>query len=230
MSSAETELVIFDCDGVLVDSEIIGIRIEVDLLRPAGFEISAERMTERFAGMSWKDILTIIEHESGLRLMDALLDKTEVELDERLPMEVQATRGTLEVLEGLSYPHCVCSNTKMPRLEAMLAKVGFKQFFGSNIFSAKELGEGRSKPKPDIFLYGAERMGFAPSDTVVVEDSVHGVQAAHAAGTTVIGYIGGSHTFPNHAKNLRDAGAKCVIDHMLDLPDAIRRLVEERGP
>ncbi|KSV81903.1 hypothetical protein N183_15425 [Sinorhizobium sp. Sb3] len=220
----DIKLVIFDCDGVLVDSEIIGIKIETELLRIAGYEISVERMTERFAGMNWKDILLILEHESGLKLMGALLDKTETELDARLPTEVEAIAGVRRVLEELRYQRCVCSNTKKPRLEAMLTKVGLKDFFGERIFSAKDLGEGRSKPKPDIFLFGAHRMGFDPSQTVVVEDSVHGVQAARTAGMAVIGFTGGSHTFPTHAENLRRAGASLIVSHMSDVPAAISEL------
>ncbi|PDT46671.1 HAD family hydrolase [Sinorhizobium fredii] len=218
------ELVIFDNDGVLVDSEIIGIKIETELLRAAGYEISVERLTERFSGMSWGDILVIIEKESGLSLRDALLDKTEAILDARIPKEVFAIDGTRSVLEGLHYPRCVCSNTKMPRLDAMLTKVGLKEFFAPNIFSAKDLGEGRSKPKPDIFLFGAERMGNEPSRTVVIEDTVHGVQGARTAGMQVIGFTGGSHTYPNHSGNLLEAGAMATVSHMRDLPAALAEI------
>jgi HAD superfamily hydrolase (TIGR01509 family) len=214
-------LVIFDCDGVLVDSEIISTKVETELLRSAGFEISIEHLTERFSGMSWKDILLILEHESGLSLMDALLDKTETELDTRLPEQVKAIDGVRAVLQGLQYQRCVCSNTKRPRIEAMLTKVRLKEFFGSAIFSAKDLGDGRAKPRPDVFLFGAQRMGFDPSQTVVVEDSVHGVQAAHTAGMKVIGFTGGSHTYPDHAENLRDAGALTVVSQMCDLPGTL---------
>ncbi|WP_409529890.1 hypothetical protein [Shinella sp.] len=104
--------------------------------------------------MSWKEILLVLECENGLLLLDALLDETETILDERLPREVKAIPGVRGFLEQLPFPRCVCSNTKMPRLEAMLAKVRLKEFFGENIFSAKDRGEGRSKLKPDIFLYG----------------------------------------------------------------------------
>lgn len=215
---SDIKLVIFDCDGVLVDSEILAIQIEVDLLHGAGCDISTESLTERFCGMSWKEILLTLEHENGLLLLDTLLDKTESILDERLPREVEAIPGARGVLEGLPLPRCVCSNTKMPRLEAMLASVGLKEFFGESIFSAKDLGEGRSKPKPDVFLHGADRMGFAPLETVVVEDSVHGVQAARSAGMRVIGFTGGSHTFVAHSRNLVSAGALTTISRMDDLP------------
>jgi HAD superfamily hydrolase (TIGR01509 family) len=223
----DIKFIIFDCDGVLVDSEIIGIRIEVELLHSAGCAISVEQLTERFSGMSWGDILLILEKESGLNLKDQLLSKTEAELDERIPAEVRAMDGVRVVLEQLQYPRCVCSNTKMSRLEAMLTNVGLKDYFAPNIFSAKDLGEGRAKPKPDIFLLGAERMGFDPSQTLVVEDSVHGVQAARAAGMRVIGFTGGSHTYPDHSRNLLGVGALKTISHMRDLPTVIARIIQE---
>lgn len=221
---SDIKLVIFDCDGVLVDSEILGIAIEVELLASVGYAISIPALTERFSGMSWNDILVILEKECGLSLMDKLLDKTETELDIRLPKQVEAVKGVRAALEAVHLPKCVCSNTKMPRLEAMLDRVGLREYFGDNVFSAKDLGEGRSKPKPDIFLFGAQQMGFEPSQTIVVEDSVHGVQAARAAGMEVIGFTGGSHTYPSHSNRLREAGAGLVLMHMRELPAAIAEL------
>ncbi|MDQ0324121.1 HAD superfamily hydrolase (TIGR01509 family) [Pararhizobium capsulatum DSM 1112] len=217
----EIKSVIFDCDGVLVDSEIIGIKIEVELLHGAGCEISVEQLAERFSGMSWKDILLILEKERGLSLMDLLLDRTEAELDVRIPAEARAIDGVLAVLQELRYPRCVCSNTKLSRVEEVLTNVGLKEFFAPNIYSAKDLGEGRSKPKPDIFLFGAQQMGFDPSQTVVIEDSVHGVHAARAAGMQVIGFTGGSHTYRDHSENLLEGGARSTISDMRDLPAAI---------
>jgi len=223
------ELVIFDCDGVLVDSEIIGIQIEAELLHAAGCSISIEELTERFSGMSWRGILLSLEKETGRPLLDRLLNKTESLLDTRLPEEVQAVAGVREVLEGIVYPFCICSNTKLSRVEAMLDRVNLRRFFGDRIFSAKDLGEGRSKPKPDVFLVGAERMGGAPSRTVVVEDSVHGVHGAHSAGMTVLGFTGGSHTYPGHPERLREAGAHLTFSHMREFPGILARLVAEGG-
>jgi HAD superfamily hydrolase (TIGR01509 family) len=224
ISMSNISLIIFDCDGVLVDSEIIGIKIEVELLQTAGYEIGVEQFAARFSGMSWNDILRSIEAESGLNVMDRLFDKVEAQLDLRIPAEVQVIDGVREVLEELQYPACVCSNTKMARLDIVLDKVGLKPFFDPNLFSAKDLGPGRAKPKPDIFLHGAHRMGFDPSAAVVVEDSTHGVEGARAAGMQVIGFTGGSHTYPHHAQNLMAAGAGKVISHMRDLPSAIAEI------
>ena len=174
--------------------------------------------------MSWKDILLVLEQERWIELSGALLDKTEAELDVRIPSETQAIHGVRAVLQELQYPRCVCSNTKLSRVEAVLTNVDLRQFFGRNIYSAKDLGEGMSKPKPDIFLFGAQQMGFDPTQTFVIEDSVHGVQGARAAGMQVIGFTGGSHTYRDHAKNLRAAGARSTISHMSELTIAIAQV------
>lgn len=222
----DLDLIIFDCDGVLIDSEVIATQIEVELLATAGYAISLEDLTERFCGMTWKNILLAVETESGLALMDRLLDKTEAILDRRLAEEVQMIEGVDSVLERISHKRCICSNTKSSRLDVMLTKVGLKSFFTPHIFSAKDLGEDRAKPKPDIFLHGARMMNAAPARTIVIEDSVHGVEGARAAGMTVIGFTGGRHTYRSHADSLIAAGASTTISQMVDLPRTIAALLD----
>lgn len=214
----DIRLTIFDCDGVLVDSEFVGLQIEAELLQSAGLSIGIDELAERFSGMGWKQILQEIERSSGLSLVDRLHDKAEAILDQRLSAEVRAIDGVKEVLEQLRFPRCVCSNTKRSRVSAMLEKTGLAGFFQPNIFSAKDLGEDRGKPRPDIFLHGAEKMGVPPANAVVIEDSIHGVHAAKQAGMFVIGFTGGSHTFPAHAANLRAAGADRTISSIGELP------------
>ena len=111
----------------------------------------------------------------------------------------------------------------------MLTRVGYFKLFAPNIFSAKDLGADRVKPKPDIFLHGAEKLGVSPSRTVVVEDSIHGVHAARSAGMRVIGFTGASHSYPSHADHLTDAGAETVISRMSDLPGVVAALSEWEG-
>ena len=218
------ELIIFDCDGVLVDSEVIAADLESALLTEAGYPISAEEMGERFSGLTWKDILFAVEAESTIPLQASLIDKSEALLDARLEREVEAIDGAAEAIARLSGPRCICSNSKSDRLKMMLAKTGLAPLFGDHVYSARDLGEGRTKPKPDIFLHGAAEMGADPKSVIVIEDSVHGVHAARAAGMRVIGFTGGSHTYPSHADQLTDAGAETVIRRMVDLPDTITAL------
>ncbi len=220
------DLILFDCDGVLVDSEIIAAEIESALLSEAGFAITPEEMCIRFAGMDWKNILLTVEKESDLPLSATLLDKSEALLDARLAKEVQLIDGVTAALGKLTEQRCICSNSSSPRLELMLSKVGLKPYFEGHIYSAKDLGDDRVKPKPDIYLYGAAQFKVDPANCLVVEDSVHGVHAARAAGMRVVGFTGGSHTYPTHADRLTEAGAETVIARMRDLPGVVAALAE----
>jgi HAD superfamily hydrolase (TIGR01509 family) len=218
------DLILFDCDGVLVDSEIIAAEVESKLLRDAGFEISAEEMCERFAGLDWKSILLIIEKEAELPLSAALIDKSEALLDKTLAVRVKIIDGVRYALSKITEQSCICSNSSSKRLDMMLTKVGLKPYFDGHIYSAKDLGPDRTKPKPDIYLHGAKQFDADPSRCLVIEDSVHGVHAARAAGMRVIGFTGGSHTYPTHADRLTDAGAETVISRMMELPQMVEAL------
>lgn len=220
------DLIIFDCDGVLVDSEIIAARVESRLLSDAGFPISEDEMCIRFAGMDWKDILLAVEAQSEVPLSASLIDKSADLLDRALAAEVQAILGARTAIEKIPLPRCICSNSGSARLDMMLKKTNLKDLFAPNVFSAKDLGPDRAKPKPDIYLHGAREMGASPAKIIVVEDSVHGVHAARAAGMRVIGFTGGSHTYPTHADRLTDAGAETVISRMSDLPSMVAALAE----
>ena len=218
------DLIIFDCDGVLVDSEIIAADVESKLLTEAGYPISVEEMAERFAGMTWKNILLQVEREASIPLSASLLDKSETLLDIRLERDVQPIAAVEFAVSRLSMKRCICSNSSSKRLDMMLGKVGLKPLFAPNIFSAKDLGPDRAKPKPDIYLHGAKQFRVEPSRCLVVEDSVHGVHAARAAGMRVIGFTGGKHTYPTHADRLTDAGAETVIARMTELPQMVEAL------
>ncbi|MBW9091086.1 HAD family phosphatase [Rhizobium wenxiniae] len=220
------DLILFDCDGVLVDSEIIAAKVESQLLTEAGYPISVEEMGERFAGMTWKNILLTIEKEADIPLSASLLDKSEKLLDARLEREVKIIDGVKFALARLTTQRCICSNSSSARLDMMLTKVGLKPYFAPHIYSAKDLGPDRVKPKPDIFLHGAQQFGVDPSRCLVVEDSTHGVHAARAAGMRVVGFTGASHTYPSHADRLTDAGAETVISRMQDLPAVVAALGE----
>ena len=223
------DLIIFDCDGVLVDSEIIAAQVESRLLTEAGYPISVEEMGERFAGMTWKNILLTVEKEANIPFSASLLDKSEQLLDARLAREVKIIDGVKFALARITTQRCVCSNSSSHRLDSMLEKVGLKAYFAPHIYSAKDLGADRVKPKPDIFLHAAEQFHVSPDKVLVIEDSVHGVHGARAAGMRVVGFTGASHTYPSHADRLTDAGAETVISRMMDLPAVIAALSEWSG-
>jgi HAD superfamily hydrolase (TIGR01509 family) len=223
------DLIIFDCDGVLVDSEIIAAQVESRLLTEAGYPISVEEMGERFAGMTWRNILLQVEKEADIPLSASLLDKSEKLLDARLARDVKIIEGVKFALSRLTAQRCICSNSSTHRLDMMLEKVGLKPYFAPHIFSAKDLGADRVKPKPDIFLHAAKQFDVSPSKVLVVEDSVHGIHGARAAGMRVVGFTGASHTYPSHADRLTDAGAETVISRMMDLPAVVAALSEWAG-
>lgn len=223
------DLIIFDCDGVLVDSEIIAAQVESRLLTEAGYPISVEEMGERFSGMTWKNILLTIEKEVDIPLSASLLEQSEKLLDQRLERDVKVIEGVKLALSRISTPACICSNSSSHRLDMMLTKVGLKPYFAPNIFSAKDLGPDKVKPRPDIFLHALETFKVSPTRAIVIEDSVHGIHGAVAAGCRVIGFTGASHTYPSHADRLTDAGAETVIARMSDLPATIAALGEWGG-
>ncbi|MFN3548338.1 MAG: HAD family hydrolase [Mesorhizobium sp.] len=221
------DLIIFDCDGVLVDSEIIAARVEADMITEAGFPITAEEMMERFAGLTTRDVLLRLETVSQVPFQASLIDRIRVELDKRLARDVKAIDGAAAAVRGTTIPYCICSNSATERIEAMLARAGMLGLFDKQrIFSAREIPSKRTKPAPDVFLHGAAQMSADPGKCFVVEDSVHGIAGARAAGMRVIGFTGGSHSWPGHADALTEAGAETVISRWSDFAAVVAALSE----
>lgn len=218
------DLIIFDCDGVLVDSEIVAARVEAELLKKAGHEISAEELSERYSGLTFRDILLSIEREAQILFQASLIDTAETLIDKRLAREVKAIEGVGYAVASLPYKKCICSNSTRSRIDAMLTRARLTGLFDDVIFSSAETPTARPKPAPDVFLYAAEKMEADPKKTIVIEDSVHGIAGARAAGMRVIGFTGASHTHPRHADMLMEAGAETTINRMSDLRATIEAL------
>jgi HAD superfamily hydrolase (TIGR01509 family) len=221
-----TDLVIFDCDGVLVDSEIIAARVEAQLLTDAGYEITAEEIAETYSGLTFKDIMLRIEELAGIPFQASLLDAAESLTDERLKREVRAIEGAHEAILSVTAPRCVCSNSTLERLDMMLTATRLKPLFGANIFSSLATESRKPKPAPDVFLHAAKAMGANPAKTFVIEDSVHGIRGAKAAGMRVIGFTGAAHSYPGHADMLTEAGAETVIRRWPELKSVLAALAE----
>ncbi|MEZ5810761.1 MAG: HAD-IA family hydrolase [Rhizobiaceae bacterium] len=219
------DLIIFDCDGVLVDSEIIAARVESDMLARIGYPIAAEELVERFAGLTFHDILLTIEREAGIPLQASLLDENRRVLDEVLAREVIEIEGAARIAATVPR-RCICSNSRAERIEAMLDRTGMKPIFDKRIFSASDTPSAKPKPAPDVFLHAAEKMQADPANTFVIEDSVHGVAGAVAAGMRVIGFTGGAHSFPGHADRLTEAGAETVINRWSGFLPVLAALTE----
>lgn len=215
------DLIIFDCDGVLVDSEIIGIELTLALLHQHGVEIDLSEFTRIFSGLAWEELIAKVRYEKGVILPADIGQQFYPQLMKTFSQKLVRIPDTLEVISNIPLRRCICSNSPAAQLDYMLTLVGLKPLFAPYVYSAADLGPGRAKPQPDIFLHGAQQMRAAPDNTVVIEDSVHGVIAAKRAGMYVIGFTGGSHTTPDHRARLELAGADAVIATMSDLPAEI---------
>lgn len=222
----QPDLVIFDCDGVLVDSEIVAARIEAELLTSAGFEISAEELAETYAGLTFKDIMMRVEEKSQIPFQASLIDRAEELVDRKLRADVRIIDGAREAVAAVTAPRAVCSNSRAERVEFMLEKVRLLPFFAGHIYSGLDIPSKKPKPAPDVFLYAAEKLGANPKNSFVIEDSVHGIAGARAAGMRVIGFTGASHSYPGHADALTEAGAETVIRRWAELNSTIAALSE----
>ena len=214
------ELVIFDCDGVLIDSELLSIRADRECLAECGIEMPVEEILERYTGISFAGMVADIEARHGPLPAD-FAERHGRRLWPLFKRELRAIRGVMAVLDSLSCRTCVASSGRPERLKYALSLVGLYDRFHPHIFSAVEVAHG--KPAPDLFLHAAARMGVAPAHCVVIEDSVPGVIAARAAGMRVIGFTGASHCRPDDAARLAAQGAAPVIDDMAKLLPILMR-------
>ena len=221
------DLVIFDCDGVLVDSEIIAARVDVELLAEAGVEMTTEEFISRYAGLTFTETVLRVEAEYNIPLQASLIERSAAILDRRLAAEVRAIDGAHEAVAATADPKCICSNSTPQRLEFMLTRAGLRTLF-EHVFSARAIASHKPKPAPDIFLHAAEQLGADPARTMVIEDSVHGITGARRAGMRVIGFTGGSHSWPGHGEALSDAGAETVINRWADLQQVLSVLSQWR--
>jgi len=208
------DLVIFDCDGVLIDSELLSIRADQECLAECGIELSVEEILERYTGISFAGMVADLEARHGPLPAD-FFDRHRRRLWPLMEKELRAIPGVTAVLDSLTCQACVASSGRPDRLRHALSLVGLYDRFHPHIFSAVEVARG--KPAPDLFLYASERMGVTPERCVVIEDSLPGVTAAVAAGMTTIGFIGASHCRPSDGARLAAQGAVAVIDDMAQL-------------
>ena len=219
--------VIFDCDGVLVDSEPIINHAHASVLTACGYSITEQDLVERFCGMSDREMLEIIECEWGRTLPAAYAERVGAVIAAGFRQSLAAIEGVAEVLDALSLPICVASSSTLEQIRGKLQLTGLLQRFGENLFSATMVARG--KPAPDLFLHAAQQLAVAPDCCLVIEDSPAGIEAARAAGMTVIGFSGGSHCGPEHGAHLQERGAALVIDDMRQLATTMTKLAQFVG-
>ncbi|MEU7010952.1 HAD family hydrolase [Streptomyces sp. NPDC046332] len=209
------ELVIFDCDGVLVDSERIYCRVDREVFAALGAEFTEAEVVDHFVGSSSEMLTAIVEERLGRRLEPDWHRAYRHLYDEALDAELTVVEGVTGVLDALDVPFCLASNGSHAAIRRNLTRVGLLERFEGRIFSARDVARG--KPAPDLFLHAAASMGVSPERCAVVEDSPYGVQAARAARMAAFGYCGGL------TRGDRLAGVGTVVfDDMGELPRLLR--------
>jgi HAD superfamily hydrolase (TIGR01509 family) len=209
------DLIIFDCDGVLIDSELLANRSEVEFLKTFGIEFDLTDYMNRFVGKNTKDVLKGIELLHGIKLSENSWKLVEENTFNVFRSGLKPITGIFELLASTDKAKCVASSSSLNRLDLTLRITGLFDRFSPHIFSAEQVDRG--KPAPDLFLFAAKQMQVHPNRCVVIEDSLTGVRAGVAAGMTVLGYTGGSHIQPGHQAKLLEEGAIEVFSEMSQL-------------
>ena len=221
------EVVIFDCDGVLVDSESIALARTRVALGRLGLNLGEAEMGERFLGISAQSMQEIAESALGAPLPPGFQSELAREILADFERELKGVEGIGEAIEKLGARVCVASSSSLERIHASLRIVGYSDLFGPNVFSAADVASG--KPEPDIFLHAARCLTVEPENCLVVEDSAPGVTAGRRANMRVFGFTGGAHARGReYGAGLVAAGAELVFDNMRDLPDLIEASAARR--
>lgn len=208
-------LIIFDCDGVLIDSEVIACRVDAECFARIGISITADDIMARYVGTSAAVMFADIERRFARQLPPDFAATLNANLAAAFDTELAAIPGVEIALQACSC-RCVASSSAPDRLRHSLRVTGLLRYFDPHLFSATQVPRG--KPAPDLFLFAARSMNARPADCLVIEDSVAGIAAARIAGMQVFGFCGGSHCGNGHGERLRAAGANLVFSDMRQLP------------
>ncbi|MHA1190373.1 MAG: HAD family hydrolase [Alphaproteobacteria bacterium] len=213
-------LVIFDCDGVLVDSEPISIAVLREIIADAGVTISENVAYHRFLGRNMATIAQILERDFGLNGARDHLAVMRETVNNRFRENLSAIRNIVPAIDKLPMPICVASSSQPDRIRLSLQLTGLLERFEPHIYSSSMVEHG--KPAPDLFLHAARSMGVASGNCVVVEDRPAGIDAARRAGMRVLGFTGGSHAGPAHlSQTMKALKPDAIFDDMADLPQLL---------
>ena len=227
LNPVSIDLVIFDCDGVLVDSEPLAMRVLVAAIAAQGIAITPEAAYRDFLGRSLASISANLHDTHGAPLGPTALESMRGDLYALYRQELRPSPGLPETLARLTIPFCVASSSELERIRISLDLTGLLPWFEPNIFSASMVKNG--KPAPDLFLHAARQMGVHPSRCLVIEDSPAGIAAARNAGMFVLGYTGGSHIAPGGLRGAIEAlRPDAIFDDMHALPDRLSSLRTEK--
>jgi HAD superfamily hydrolase (TIGR01509 family) len=220
-------LLIYDCDGVLVDSESIANAVLAELMTGLGHPMSAAACGRIFGGRSVPDVLARAAEILGRSIPEDRGQQAAQQLMTRFRSELKPVERAADVVASMPHPRCVCSSSAPERLTLSLELTGLAPLFTPHVFSAAQVACG--KPAPDLFLFAARNMGTAPSEVIVVEDSIVGIAAARAAGMGSIGFTGASHASDALATQLAAAGADTVVSAMTELPAAVAEVIRRNS-
>ena len=213
-------LIIFDCDGVLVDSEPLALRVLIEGIAERGITLEEDSASERFLGRSLASVIKMVQRDFGVALEADALERMRDRLYALFREELRPIAGLAETLERLAVPFCVASSSQMERIRLSLELTGLARYFGNRIFSATMVAEG--KPAPDLFLLAASRMHVLPEQCIVIEDSPAGIEAARRAGMRALAFTGGSHArLAGHRERLEALAPDAIFDDMAHLPELI---------
>lgn len=215
-------LLIFDCDGVLVDSERLSHAELAQLMTQLGRPMTTEQAIEIFAGQRLQDVMRTAEVLLSKPIPADLAEEAGRRLLARFRRELKPLVGVREAIETLPLARCVASSSTLERLRISMEVTGLADLFDDRLFSADQVEHG--KPAPDLFLLAARSFGVSPADCIVIEDSALGIRAARAAGMKAIGFVGASHATMQLGRQLKAAGADVVIESMSELPACVERL------
>jgi HAD superfamily hydrolase (TIGR01509 family) len=215
-------VVIFDCNGVLVDSEPIANAVLSRALASIGVKAPPQALARRFSGRRPADIFYAVEQNTGRRLPKNFVERVSDEILRRLPTELRPIPHVTRALTWIRGPKAVASSSPLERIQLSLEVTDLIGYFCGRLFSASRVKRG--KPAPDLFLMAAQQMQVSPSKCIVVEDSVPGITAAAAAGMTPIAFVGGSEAAGHLAGELSNAGARAIIADMRHLHETITGL------
>ncbi len=217
------KLMIFDCDGVLVDREVLAAKAVCETLKDCGINLDVDQAITRYVGLNLVSTMNMIEAEFDRTLPIDFADQIHADTDAVMVSKLNEIPGISTALSQINGPRCVASSSSLRGIRRSLrVTILLHHFAEETIFSAEMVDNG--KPAPDLFLYAAYKMGVPAQDCIVIEDSIPGVTGAVAAGMKVIGFTGGSHIRDGHNERLRAAGAQIVFDNMRSLPDILSDL------
>jgi HAD superfamily hydrolase (TIGR01509 family) len=212
--------ILFDCDGVLIDTEIVAACCFVSRVKKEGMVLTVEQYLTRHTGSTFT---AVFEHffRDTHTLQQRILMMNDVE--QEVADRAEGIAGVEAMLAALSISKSIVSNSHINRVEEAMEKLGLTDFFSGQVFSSELVA--RPKPAPDVYILALEQLGLNPDELIVVEDSLTGVSAAKAAGLEVIGFTGASHILPGHAEQLAGLGVEIIAEDMIELTEILSNRV-----